>query len=131
MPRITIQSHHRMLPYIHDGCLRPQQALKEGMTGDSMMGRYFKIAWFCALAGWLSLVAYGRIATAPAGSHTASIERLVSPATGAFTHSSRVEQPPGDTAKAVSPDLSVYLQLHETRDLPTRTVPASRNMCSS
>lgn len=116
------------------------------MTMNEVKGNEVKVLWICGLIGLLSLVAYGRVATIlndrtfaqsemrtapssampPAGAVVldapAGFLRTAARSTPALTASAGEASP-------MAPELSLYLQLHETRAIEETQVSARANLC--
>jgi hypothetical protein len=116
------------------------------MTMDEVKGNEVKILWICGLFGLLSLVAYGRIATtlndralaqsamrmSPSGATPPAGTIVLDGPTGISriaARSTRAQAAAPAEASSMAPDLSLYLQLHETRAIEALPVSARANLC--
>jgi hypothetical protein len=105
-----------------------QRAREGAITAVRITGRQVKILWLCALTGFVISTAYTRINTVVDQLRGAQLELRASP-------SYRVSLPNGGPRAALEEDaamsgLSIYMQLHETRDADMSQLPPAANACS-
>lgn len=116
------------------------------MTDGLTKGSEVKILWICGLFGLLSIVAYGRISTtlsdrAQTQSEMRAPSQAMAPGdvavpdapAGNLRTAARATPDPAEVssteASAPAAGLSVYLQLHETREVSVLQVSARANLC--
>jgi hypothetical protein len=98
------------------------------MTAVRFTGRDLKILWLCALTCLVMITAYTRLNTVGDQLRAAQAEL---PASASYT----IVAPAQESRVALQDDaalsgLSIYMQLHETRDADMSGIPPVANACS-
>lgn len=88
------------------------------MGTDILKGGDASLRWLCGLVILWSVVAYARMTPAGPGAQHAQFDFHLAPASRKSA-----------AAAPASPPLSVYLQLHETRDLDDEALPGHAKAC--
>jgi hypothetical protein len=110
------------------------------MTDDSLPGRNLKVLWLCGLAAWLSVAVYARVVTAPLAANVPHTESSLTSASRAIApRADAIEQlaeraagrPAGAAERSIPAELSIYLELHRTRDQAVAAIDVQNTMCST
>jgi hypothetical protein len=97
------------------------------MTAVRFTGRDLKILWLCALTCLVMITAYTRVNTVGDQLRAARAE-LSAPAS--YTMRPQAQESRVALQDATMSGLSIYMQLHETRDADMSGIPPVANACS-